>query len=86
MNIRFVIHLSAFFLGALSLSWTLLGICVFFHYFISPALAAKVYGDFDEMDTDQAESVQRFVLITTLQNSAFSILLYLVGLGLGSLF
>jgi len=89
---RMLVHLTAFLIGALYLSWTLLGLCVLAHHFISPAQTAQIRGnvDIDELriqqDTEKISAFSRTVRILTMQSSFFSGLWYLAGMGIGSFF
>ena len=89
---RMLVHLTAFLIGALYLSWTLLGLCVLAHHFISPAQAAQIRGnvDMDELriqqDTEEILAFSRTVMICTVHGSFFSGLWYLAGMGIGSFF
>ena len=89
---RSLIHASAFLIGLLAFNWTLLGLCIFAHYLVSPAQVAQMnrvkdIEDFKRnQDHEGASAFARTMNILTLQSSLFSGLWYLVGLGLGSLF
>ena len=67
------------------------GLCAVAHHFMPPAIAASIQkADYDEMleqeDFEGIARLARIVRILTLQGTAFSVLWYLVGLGLSSLF
>ena len=89
---RWMIHAVAFLLGAFYFHWSLLGLLIFAHYFISPAQAAQIkrVHDIDDFkrneDREGLEAFARTVKILTLQSSVISGLWYLLGLGVGSLF
>jgi hypothetical protein len=90
-KLKLYVHLGAFLIGAFSLSWMFVGLCAVAHHFMSPAIAASIQkADYDEMleqeDLEGMARLARTVRILTLQGTAFSVLWYLVGLGLGSLF
>lgn len=88
---RLMIHAVAFLLGVLYFHWSLLGLCVFAHYFIAPGQVAQLrkIQDIDDFkrNGDRAGLVvfARTVNILTFQSSLLSGFWYLVGLGMGAL-
>lgn len=82
---RMLVHIGAFALGLLSLSWMLLGLCVSAHYFISPAVAARMGQDLETRDKESALRTLRIVMFLTLHSSLFSLFWYFFGVGVSYL-
>lgn len=89
---RWLIHVAAFLSGIIYVHWSLIALCLFAHYFISPAQAAQIQriNDIDDFkrngDHEGLLAFSRIVNVLTFQSSVFSGVWYLVGLGLGYLF
>ena len=83
--VKFSTHVFAFLIGATSMSWTFLGLCVGVHYFVAPSIVSNLLGDVDNTDKDGFMAHHGAVVRLTIIGSLISCFWYLAGLGIGAI-